>query len=79
VIESCRVVCLIQAHLYQMIIRSVFTVFCPSCGAPLALTLTLTSRSVEPRADSSEISRFLPSFLGKMALFETEFFYFKEK
>ena len=30
--------CLIQARLYQMIVRSVFTVSCPSCGAPLALT-----------------------------------------
>jgi len=36
--EGCRVVCLIQARLYQMIVRSVFSVSCPSCGAPLALT-----------------------------------------
>ena len=34
-----------------MIVRSVFTVPCPSCCAPLALTL-------------------LPSFLGKMAVFD---------
>jgi len=27
-------------------------------------------RSDEPRADSLEISRFLPSFLGKMAVFD---------
>jgi len=27
-------------------------------------------RGVEPRADSLEISRFLPSFLGKMAVFD---------
>jgi len=52
-----------------MIFRSIFTVSCPSCGAPLALTNTLGSRSDEPRADSLEISRFLPSFLGKMAFF----------
>ena len=43
---------------------------CPSCGAPLALTYTLASRSDVPRADSLEISRFLPSFLGKMAVFD---------
>jgi len=36
----------------------------------LALTYTLASRSDEPRADSLEISRFLPSFLGKMAVFD---------
>ena len=34
-----------------MNVRSVFTVTCPSCGAPLALT-------------------FLPSFLGKMTVFD---------
>jgi hypothetical protein len=33
----------------------------------------LALRSDEPLADSLEISRFLPSFLGKMAVFdETE-------
>ena len=69
-IESCRVICLIQARLYQMIVRSVFTVSCPSCGAPLALTSTLVLRSDEPRADSLEISRFLTSFWGKMAVFD---------
>ena len=36
----------------------------------MALTYTLASRSDEPRADSLEISRFLPSFLGKMAVFD---------
>ena len=57
-----------------MIVRIVLTVSFPSCGAPLALTQTLASRSNEPRADSLEISRFLPSFLGKMAVFDkTEF------
>ena len=30
----------------------------------------MASRSDEPRADSLEISRFLPSFLGKMAVFD---------
>jgi len=53
-----------------MIVRSVFAVSCPSCDAPLALTYTLASRGDEPRADSLEISRFLPSFLGKMAVFD---------
>ena len=52
-----------------MIICSVFTVSCPSCGAPLALTYTLASRSDEPRADSSEVSRCFPSFLRKMTVF----------
>ena len=33
-----RVVCLLQAHLFQMIVHSVFTVSSPSCGAPLVLT-----------------------------------------
>jgi len=37
-IESRRVDRLIQARLYQMIVCSVFTVSCSSCGAPLALT-----------------------------------------
>ena len=70
VTEGCRVVCLIQARLYQIIVRSFFTVSCPSCGAPLALTQTLASRSDEPRADSLEI---LPSLLGTIAVFdETE-------
>ena len=59
-----------RARLYQMIVRSVFTVSCPSCGALLAFTETLASRSDEPRADSLDISRFLPSFLGKMAVFD---------
>ena len=68
--EGCCVVCLIQARLYQMIVRSVFAVSCPSCGAPWALTETLASWSDEPRADSLEISRFPPSFLGKMAVFD---------
>jgi len=36
--EGCRVICLIQARLYPMIVRSVFSVSCPSCGAPLVLT-----------------------------------------
>jgi len=36
--KSCRVVCRIQARLYQMIVRSVLSVSCASCGAPLALT-----------------------------------------
>jgi len=55
-----------------MIVRSVFTVSCPSCSAPLALTYTLASRSDEPRAnsDSLKISRFLPSFLGNMAVLD---------
>ena len=53
-----------------MIVRSVFAVSCPSCGAPLALTETLVLRSDEPRADSLEISRFLLSFLGKMTVFD---------
>ena len=53
-----------------MIVRNVFTLSCPSCGAPLALTYTLASRSDQPRADSLEISRFLPCFLGKMAVFD---------
>ena len=52
-----------------MIVRSVFTVSCLSCGAPLALTYTLASWIDEPRADSLEISCFLPFFLGKMAVF----------
>ena len=56
-----------------MIVRSVFTVSCPSCGAPLALTETLASWSDESRADLLEISRFLPSFLGKMAVFDNGF------
>jgi len=30
----------------------------------------LASRSDQPRADSLEISRFLPCFLGKMAVFD---------
>ena len=73
-IESRHVVCLIQARLYQMIVRSVFIVSCPSCGAPLALTKTLASRSDELRAELLEISRFLPFFLGKMSVFDkTEF------
>ena len=53
-----------------MIVRSVFTVSCLSCGALLALTETLASRSDEPHADSLEISHFLPSFFWKMAIFD---------
>jgi len=60
--RGCRVVCLIRERLYQMIIRSVFTVSCPSCGAPLVLALTLVSQSGQLRADSLEQIRFLPSF-----------------
>jgi len=47
-VESRRVVCLIQARLYQMIVRSVFTVSCPVCGAPVALTRRWPRRATNP-------------------------------
>jgi len=53
-----------------MIVCSVFAVSYPSFNAPLLLTYMLASPSDQPRADSLELSRFLPYFLGKMAVFD---------
>ena len=46
---------LIQARVFQMIVRSVFTASCPSFGAFLALVSMLTSPSGKPCADSSQL------------------------
>jgi len=51
-----------------MIVRSIFTVSCPSCGAPLVLTYTLVSRSDQLRADSLRLSTFLFLVPEKMAV-----------
>ena len=56
--EGCRVVCLLQSRLYQIIICSVCALSFPSCGARFALTNMLASRSDKSHADSLEISRF---------------------
>jgi len=55
---------------YQTIVRSVFAVSCPSCGAPLVLTQTLASRSDQPRADSLRLSTFPSLIPRKMAVFD---------
>jgi len=53
-----------------MIVHSVFTVSCPSCGAPFMLTKTLVSRSDQPHADSLELCTFSSLVPGKMAVFD---------
>ena len=65
-----RVFCPIKARLYHLMVRSVFAVSCPSLGAPLMLTSMVASTSNWPSADSLELSRFLPSFFGNMAVFD---------
>jgi len=49
---------------------SVFDVFCPSFGSPSALTWMLASPSDHLGTASFELFRFIPSFLGKMAVFD---------
>jgi len=55
--EGCRVVCLIQARLYQMIVRSVCTVSCPSCGSVLSKTAIFPKKEGRKREIFNESAR----------------------
>ena len=56
--KGCRVLCLLQSRLYQIIICSALTLSFPSSCARCAPTNLLASWSDESHADSLEISRF---------------------